>query len=51
MSAEVVSIWIELKLSHSNNLLIGGFYRVWNHEVDKTDEGQEKRNGRIYQSN
>ena len=29
MCDQFASIWFELKLSHSNNMLIGGFSRVW----------------------
>ena len=43
MSSNLPSIWLEYKEPNKEALLIGGFYREWNHKGDTTEAGQVKR--------
>ena len=43
MSKQFPSIWLELQRESKKNVLIGGFYREWTREGNKTEEGQIQR--------
>ena len=43
LHSNLSNLWLELKEENRNPVIIGGFYREWTHDGDKTEEGQVKR--------